>query len=132
MLLLHVSLCTFLQDRSYWNCASFFLLAIPHPLYPSSLRSVSYSLSLSLPELTTQEVTTDSINSSYINPAIIAPHVCLSAPSSLFTPSFPLTHIFLLSSYRLGYLCRLDELQLIKVPVHLFIAAFLQLLDCYL
>lgn len=40
------------------------------------------SLSLSLPELTTQEVTTDSINSSYINPAIIAPPVSLSASLS--------------------------------------------------
>ena len=56
------------------------------PLYlpPSTLPSLVselLSLSLSLPELTTQEVTTDSINSSYINPAIIAPPACLSAPS---------------------------------------------------
>lgn len=84
---------TVLQDK-YSFCPTFLPTCYP-PLSLSLLPLVSelLSLSLSLPELTTQEVTTDSINSSYINPAIIAPHACLSAPSSLVTPSFSLTHI---------------------------------------
>lgn len=85
---------TVLHDRSYCYCATFLPTCYP-PLSLSLLPLVSelLSLSLSLPELTTQEVTTDSINSSYINPAIIAPHACLSAPSSLVTPSFSFTRI---------------------------------------
>lgn len=67
-------------------------LTSPSPLNPDTLPSLVselLSLSLSLPELTTQEVTTDSINSSYINPAIIAPPARLSASSLSPLPPFP-------------------------------------------
>lgn len=84
----------------------------PHSLSLPSLVSELLSLSLSLPELTTQEVTTDSINSSYINPAIIAPPACLSAPHPphsllllhhihhhpLTIPFLPFLHLFVSSS----------------------------------
>lgn len=86
----------------------------PHSLSLPSLVSELLSLSLSLPELTTQEVTTDSINSSYINPAIIAPPACLSAPHpphplSSFT-TFTIIPSQSLSSPSFIFLCLLPVL----------------------
>lgn len=114
---------TVLQDK-YSFCPTFLPTCYP-PLSLSLLPLVSelLSLSLSLPELTTQEVTTDSINSSYINPAIIAPHACLSAPH----PSLPLhslSHTFLLSSHPL-FMLAWQPVLLIKLIVHFLIAIYL-------
>lgn len=86
----NLSLC--LSTYPHHNLSIFLSLSLPFTP-PSPLWSVSLSISLSLPELTTQEVTTDSINSSYINPAIIAPSACLS------TPRPPLTSFLLLTPF---------------------------------
>lgn len=88
---LHLSKCPSLSLHSSSSRSRYLSLYTPTPPHSPALPplvSELLSLSLSLPELTTQEVTTDSINSSYINPAIIAPPARLSAPS--LSPPHPL------------------------------------------